>query len=135
MSTLLHQLKPDGHKCFPMAKTLRELACELQEQIDKVHAELAKVHAPDTGKNQLVDWAGHAPLQLEYFEGKRGDCELVGIRVNGVEVDADYFRADLVEAAEREVASWRAAREAEASEVRADYLHDLQRERQLEQAA
>lgn len=134
--TLLHRLKPSGHRECPQLDAIRQSASELQTLIDLAHAQLMQIHQPaDLRKNSLVDWAGHEPLQLEYHEGPRGDCEFVAIRVRGAQVEDDYFRSDLIEDAMREVASWRAVREAEAREVHADYLHDLQRDRQAEREA
>lgn len=132
IDTLLHRLKPSGHRDCPQLHGIRTLTAELQTLIDAAHAAIAP---EDLGKNQLVEWSGHAPLELEYFEGPRGDCQFVGFRVRGVEIPCDYFGKELVAEAESEVASWRGAREAEAREVHADYLNDLRRDRQAEREA
>lgn len=108
-STVLHRMKPDGYRDNPLVEKLRQLANELQEQTDTAHALLAAIYQPDTGKNDLVDWAEHSPLQLEYFEGKRGDCKLVNIRVRGAIVPSDYLSDALWQEASEFVSSWQEA--------------------------
>lgn len=107
--TVMHRMKPDGYRDNPLVEKLRILAGEIQEQTDKAHALLAPIYLPDTGKNDLVDWAGHSPLQLEYFEGKRGDCKLVNIRVRGAIVPSDYLSDALWQEASEFVSSWQEA--------------------------
>lgn len=115
-STVMHRMKPDGYGNNPLVEQLRTLANEIQEQTDKAHALLAVIYQPDTGKNDLVDWAGHSPLQLEYFEGKRGDCELVNLRVRGAIVPSDYLSDALWQEASEFVASWRESQREAAQE-------------------
>lgn len=101
-ATLLHRLKPDGHKDAAIVTSMRHLINELQEVADAAHAEIAAIHQPaDLAKGAtLEDWKGHEPLQLEVTENDRGRYRLEDIRVRGVSV-SEWLQGNLWEEAEQ----------------------------------
>lgn len=128
---LLHRLKP-SHRDNAAIEAIRVHVCDLQTIIDAAHSALAEIYEPnDLGKHDLVEWAGHAPFQIEYATYK-GAFELVSIRVRGAEIPSDYISDKAYRMAEEEVERWNFQNGIEREELKADHMRDLKRDERME---
>ena len=86
--TLLHRLKPDGHKDAAIVTSMRHLINEMQELADAAHTEIAAIHQPTDliATGWMEPWPEHEPLQLEIYPTLGGRFNLHGIRVRGAHV-------------------------------------------------
>lgn len=100
--TLLHRLKPDGHKDAAIVTSMRHLINEMQELADAAHTEIAAIHQPTDiiGTGHLEDWTGHEPLQLEVYPSLGGRFNLHDIRVRGRSV-SEWLQDGLWDEAEQ----------------------------------
>jgi len=129
---LLHKLKP-SHRDNAAIEQIRAHACELQTLIDAAHLALCEIYEPDDlGKNDLVDWAGHSPLQIEYATDRKGVFELVSIRVRGADLPSDCLDERMWIYAREEVERWNLQNGIEREELRADHMRDLKRDERME---
>ena len=97
IDSLLHSLKPDGHRDNPLVQQLRELANALQEQSDKAHALILRANSPQIRGEvvgELILWPDHSPLELDHSGQFLND-----IRVRGVSV-SEHLAAGLWEEAD-----------------------------------
>lgn len=129
---LLHRLKP-SHRDNAAIEAIRVHVCELQTLVDAAHSALKEIYEPySLGKNELADWVGRSPLQIEYATDRKGAFELVSIRVRGADLPSDCFTDKLWDDAREEVERWNLQNGIEREELKADHMRDLKKEERME---